>query len=129
MFRERATRKRRQPFVKPQGSDSYYDIVEDYELIEASFAQQYGIRLRYENQMSWDEFLTLLSGLNSDTPIGNIVAIRAETNSDKIKNFTPEQKRIRNQWRSGHRHIITDKDDIDNAMNGFSEMFKSIGKG
>lgn len=48
--------------------------------------------------MSWQEFAHLVSGLNSDTPLGQIVAIRAEKDPKKLKNFTSEQKRIRNEW-------------------------------
>lgn len=67
------------PFVKPQKThDAYYDLFEDYGLIEASFAQQYGIRLRIENEMEWDEFITLLAGLNGETPLGNVIRIRGE---------------------------------------------------
>lgn len=38
------------------------------------------------------------------TPLGQVVQIRSEENKDTLKNFTPEQHRIRNEWRS--RHII-----------------------
>ena len=48
--------------------------------------------------MSWQEFAHLISGLNSDTPLGQIVAIRAEKDPKKLKTFTSEQKRIRNEW-------------------------------
>lgn len=33
-----------------------------------------------------------------DTPLGQIVAIRSETNADIISNFTDAQKKIRNDW-------------------------------
>ena len=46
--------------------ESWYDLLEDYDLIEASFAKQYGIRLRNEQDMTWSEFATLLSGLMPD---------------------------------------------------------------
>lgn len=48
--------------------------------------------------MSWNEFCTLLSALSSDTPLGRIVSIRAEKDPKVLKNFTPEQKKIRNDW-------------------------------
>lgn len=73
-------------------------MYDDYELIEASFAKQYGIRLRQEEDMSWQEFCTLLLGLLPDTPLGRIVSIRAEKDPKVIKNFTKEQKKIRNDW-------------------------------
>ena len=50
--------------------------------------------------MSWDEFRDLLSGLSPDTALGRMVAIRAEEDTEILKQFTPEQRRIRSQWRS-----------------------------
>lgn len=45
-------------------------MVEDWPLIEASFAKQYQIRLRRDlNGMNYAEFRALLSGLMPDTPL------------------------------------------------------------
>ncbi|MBS1421985.1 MAG: hypothetical protein HP021_07695 [Lachnospira sp.] len=82
----------------PQNSDAYYDIFDDWNLIEASFLKQYGIRLRTEDDMSYAEFCSLLSGIMPDTPLGQVVSIRAEKDMKVINNFTKEQKRIRNDW-------------------------------
>ena len=49
--------------------------------------------------MKWREFKALLTGLNGSTPLGNIVSIRSETDPETIKKFSPDQKRIRNEWR------------------------------
>lgn len=48
--------------------------------------------------MSWQEFCTLLSGILPETPLGKIVAIRAEKDPKVLQKFTPEQKRVRNEW-------------------------------
>lgn len=48
--------------------------------------------------MSWSEFCSLLSGIMPDTPLGQIVSIRAEKNPKVIAKFSKEQKRIRNDW-------------------------------
>ena len=50
--------------------------------------------------MKWREFAAFIHGFNSDTPLGSIVAIRAEDNPERIKEFSPEQRRIRNEWRN-----------------------------
>lgn len=50
--------------------------------------------------MPWEEFCDLLSGLSADTPLGKIVAIRAEDDREVLKNFTKEQRRIRSEWRN-----------------------------
>ena len=91
-------RKNRTKKEKTFGND-WYDLFEDWNLIEASFASQYGIRLRSENDMSWAEFSTLLNGIMPKTPLGNIVSIRSEEDEEILKNFTPEQKKIRDEWR------------------------------
>jgi hypothetical protein len=54
--------------------------------------------MRYEPEMQWSEFCSLVSGLMGDTPLGNIVQIRAETNTERIKAMTPQEKRIRSEW-------------------------------
>lgn len=76
--------------------------------------------------MSWDEFTTLLVGINGDTPLGHIVSIRAETDPERLKHFTADEKRIRNDWARRHRKVITDTKDRDAALAGFLEMFKSL---
>lgn len=71
--------------------------MDDYDLIEASFLSQYGIRLKTA-ELQFDEFLNLTSCLMSDTPLGQIVAIRSETDAEIISQFTDGQKKIRNDW-------------------------------
>ena len=105
---------------------AWYDVIEDWELIEASFAQQYGIRLRREEDMTWGEFSTLLGGINTDSPLGQIVSIRSETDKEKLKQFTPEQRKIRNDWRMKHRHVNTNEEERQKAVEGFQAMFKSL---
>lgn len=61
--------------------------------------QQYNIRLRTINDLPYEEFVIYLSGLLPETPLGNIVAIRSENNRDTLKHFTPQQKKIRSDWR------------------------------
>lgn len=122
-------RKRRNSFANQDSrEDTYYDIFEDWQLIDASFTQQYGIRLRRETDMSWDEFCTLLSGLRHDTPLGNIVSIRSETDKDIIKHFTPQQKKIRSDWLSRKANNMTNMDKYNHDMKMFEKMFESLAK-
>lgn len=48
--------------------------------------------------MTWKEFCSLLSGIMPDTPLGQVVSIRSEQDKNIIKNFTPSQKKIRQEW-------------------------------
>jgi hypothetical protein len=46
------------------------------------------------------EYLKLLSGLMGDTPLGEVVQIRAETDRERIANMTVTEKRIRSDWQA-----------------------------
>lgn len=50
--------------------------------------------------MKWDEFKSLLVGISPETPLGRIVAIRAEEDEEVLKYFTKEQMKIRSKWRN-----------------------------
>ena len=113
----------------PKTNDCFYDVYDDWGLSEASFAQQYGIRLRSDPEMSWNEFTTLLGGLDSKTPLGKIVAIRAETNKDILKNFTPEQRKIRMEWRNKQAESVP-KQNYEQVIGNFEKAFAmAFGKG
>lgn len=60
--------------------------------------------------MPWFEFKALMNGLSPNTPLGRIVAIRKESDKDVLKNFSNEQKRIRNEWRSRTAKNKTDEE-------------------
>lgn len=92
---------------KDKQTEKWYCLYEDWDLIEATFATQYGIRLRNEPDMTWGEFCTLLTGIMPETPLGQIVNIRSENDREKLKLFTPEQKRIRSEWRNRQAKQVT----------------------
>lgn len=116
-----------------ESSEPYFDLFDDFDLIVSSFQTQYGIRI-YScdfKQMKWKEFAALLSGLGPTTPLGRVVAIRSEEDKEVLKNFTKEQHKIRNEYRSKiNQKIIqnTDKEQYEKDMQNILNMFKSIGK-
>lgn len=120
------TRSPRLDFAKRQVYKEYwYDLYEDWGLIEASFAAQYGIRLRQEEDMSWSEFCTLLAGIMPETPLGQVVSIRCENDKEVLKNFTKEQHRIRNEWRSRRtKAVALNKDEAKKQLKMFQEAMK-----
>lgn len=74
--------------------------MEDWELVVASFQAEYGIRLAKDlDSMTWKEFAMLLNGLGAETPLVKIASIRAENDPKKVREFSPEAKKIRNEWR------------------------------
>jgi hypothetical protein len=58
------------------------------------------IRTKEFESVSWDEFKSLIAGIDPKTPLGRVVAIRAETDKNVIKNFNRDQKRIYDAWRN-----------------------------
>ena len=106
--------------------ETYYDLFDDWDLIESSFAQQYGIRLRKQmRDMEWGVFSSLLSGLNSETPLGNIVRIRSEKDPETLKKFTAEERTIRSKWLNKTASQITEVD-YKQAMENIKNMFKTM---
>lgn len=104
-------------------------MLEDYDLIVASFQSQYGLRLSKELPlMSWAEFCQLLAGIGPDTPLGRIVAIRAERDKDTLKYFTKEQHRIRNAWRSRHK-AKTGKAELEAFLAEMQQAFVAMAGG
>ena len=100
-------------------------MFDDWELIESSFLKQYGIRIRREDDMPWTEFCSLLSGIMPDTPLGRIVTIRSEIDPKVLKNFTKDQKRIRNEWlKRKARDLKKDQ----NAYNQYWSNFQKFAK-
>lgn len=87
-------------------------MIEDWELIVSSFLSQYGLRLctREFETVAWDEFRALLAGLSPDTPLGRIVAIRAEDDAEIIKKFSKDQRKIYDDWRKRNAERISEED-------------------
>lgn len=115
------------PFAGNNTNEMFYDVIDDYALIEATFAKQYGIRLRKETDMSWDEFCVLLSGIMPETPLGRIVSIRSEKNAKTIHNFTKEEKRIHLDWQN-KKAKQRNKASYQNDLLQMEQMFQSMSK-
>ncbi len=96
----------------------------------SSFLSQYGVRLMHKEfkDMQWDEFRALLAGISSETALGRVVAIRAENDKNILKNFTPEQHRIRNNWKKRQAQTRTDED-MKSVLDGFKEAFIAMAGG
>lgn len=75
--------------------------------------------------MSWREFSYLLAGIGPDTPLGRIVSIRAEDDREVLRDFTPEQRRIRNEWRQRKAKEMDPERGKEAAMR-FLDAFKGM---
>ena len=96
--------------------------MDDYDLIEASFLSQYGIRLKTA-ELDFDEFLNLTSCLMPESPLGQIVAIRSETDAEVIRNFTEAQKRIYDEWAS--RDVLKNEQKYEESMDRLFAMLRA----
>ena len=114
--------------VPVRKSPSWYDFYDDWDLIESSIAQQYGIRLRNEiKTITWSEVKMLISGLLPETPLGKVIQIRSENNKDMLKNFTPEMHKIRNDWRNRiARDKLKDEDALNRTFDNMEKMLKIL---
>ncbi len=77
--------------------------------------------------MTWDEFVSLLSGLSEDSPLGRIVRIRLENDPNVLKHFSIYQKKIRSQWRCRRANAVSTVD-RDTFLNNILSAFKSLAK-
>lgn len=91
-------------------------------MIEASFLSQYGIRLKV-TELQFDEFLNLTSCLMPDTPLGQIVAIRSETDAETIRNFTDAQRKIHDDW--ARRDMLKNEQKYTESMDRLFAMLKA----
>ena len=91
-------------------------------MIEASFLAQYGIRLK-TTELDFDEFLNLTSCLMPDTPLGQIVAIRSETDAETISHFTDAQRKIHDDWVI--RETLNNEQAYEESMDKLFAMLKA----
>lgn len=79
--------------------------------------------------MKWDEFRDLLVGIGPETPLGRVVAIRAENDREMLKQFSQEQHRIRNEWRNRQAKSMSRRkvaDEMDYLKSAFISMAKEV---
>lgn len=77
--------------------------------------------------MPWTEFVTLVGGLMSDTPLGSVVGIRAEKDPETIKTFNPDQHRIHRDWNTRQAlDKLADPEKLNKDMDDLGAMFKAM---
>lgn len=92
-------------------------------MIVSSFQTQYGIRLSHDlGSMSWLEFSYLIEGLSGDTPLGRIISIRGENDPDVLKEFTPQMKQVRSEYRK-KMAMQKPSEEVERAYEGFKQAF------
>lgn len=87
---------------------------------------QYNIRLK-EVDMDEDEFFSLLAGLNETTALIKIVQIRSETDKEILKHYTPEMKKIRQDWLDRFKEE-NNEEIIENNFKSIFKAFETLSK-
>ena len=105
--------------------EHWYDPEFDKDIIEASFAAQYGIRLSQEQDISYAEWAKLMSGLMGDTPLGRLVSIRMERDPKIIKNFGKWEQKVRADWVKFKSSKMTKKQQTD-GVEALQEALKKM---
>ena len=89
----------------------------------------YGIRLSRDLRgMKWKEFSSLMTGLSHETPLGRIASIRAENDPARLREFTPEMRRIRSEWQTRKAKNRPQKD-VDSFLESMLQAFTSMAGG
>ncbi|MCR0202885.1 hypothetical protein MKC79_19490 [[Clostridium] innocuum] len=58
-----------------------------------------------------------------DTPLGNIISIRAEDDADTLEHFSDEQHRIRDEWRDKQTQRMIESMSKEEVMKEVRSMF------
>lgn len=90
-------RQRKKSNKKP---NNWYDVEYDKILIEQSIAKQYGVLPSKQGDLRYADWAKMVGGLMDDTPLLRVVEIRRETDRDVIRRMTPDQLRLRSEWRA-----------------------------
>lgn len=77
--------------------------------------------------MIYGEFTALLSGLLPDTPLGQVIQIRSEKDPERIRSFTPAQRRIYDAWAGRGIHMDTEDAAYEAAMQQMEQFFLALG--
>lgn len=108
-------------------TETWYDPEHDKSLIEQSIAKQYHILPSEQEELSYSDWVTLLSGIMEDTPLGRTVLIRKEDDGERIKRFSPYERRIYNEWRNFRAEKKRQNaQEVMKAISNFEEMFKNM---
>lgn len=79
-----------------------------------------------EDDITADRFMILLSGIMPETPLGNIIKIRSETDPEVIKHMTPGQRKIRDEWLAKKRHEKYDNMSKEEKLKQIEEIKKAF---
>lgn len=78
-----------------------------------------------QEDISVSEYRKLLVGIMGNTPLGEVVRIRAETDRETIEQMTVQEKKIRSEWQK-FRTSQNQTPQITISLEQFQQMMKSL---
>lgn len=75
--------------------------------------------------MKWAEFRSLIAGLGAETPLGQVIRIRAEDDPEILKGFTEGQRRIHAEWRKEQAKAKS-RQEIDTFLENMKQAFVEL---
>ena len=69
----------------------------------------------------------MINGLSGDSPLGKIICIRAENDPERLKDFTVDEKRIRNEYRR-KKALKMSSEKADDAIEQMRQAFVKMGR-
>ncbi len=78
-----------------------------------------------QEDISVSEYRKLLVGIMGDTPLGEAVRIRAETDRETIERMTVHEKKIRSEWQK-FKASQNQTPQITISLEQFQQMMKSL---
>ncbi len=103
-----------------------YDWEFDSDLIEQSLTAQYGILPYAQGCIRYKDWAMLVAGLNAQTPLGQVVAVRMEQDSETIRRFSAQQKKIRAEWQKFLAQKAGGCTDAKKALENLQMAFKQM---
>lgn len=93
----------------------------------ASLRQQYGLRVQSEEfaEMGWDEFSDLVSGLNEDTPLVRVAQVRTESDAERVRELSADQRRMRSEWQR-RRAAARSNEDVAGFLSAMQRAFENL---
>lgn len=102
-------RTKKHPFKANE--DSYYDLYDDWDIINVDLKKEYNGRglneILLNEKIKWSEFSTMISNLSYHSGLANLVRIRSEKDPVKIKQFNSYERKIYLDWKNKRNKNIT----------------------
>lgn len=81
--------------------------------------------MRYEPDITYAEWESFMVGLLPDSPLGKVISIRSEKDTQRIREFTKDERRIYDEWQSFRMKQISEEEE-QKMMRNLERMIASM---